>query len=207
VNRSDLTPPSDLPVSDARIPALAVRVALAVVGILLTVLVYGAGGWVAVGVIFTVLAAWVPEYLLSWLVIVFLAIGQLSRPADLNWKLLVLIAGLHLLHVLGSLALALPWRSWVQPRVFTRPLLRFVAIQVPVQVLAVIALPLLAPNSHGHRPLTAAAFTIVGEAALGVLALLMLRLGVSRPASSKSRATVDLQANQTAAARRSRTGN
>lgn len=137
--------------------------------------VYGSSGWVAVGVIFSLLSAWAPEYLLSWMLIVFLALGELSRPAGLTWQLLVLIAGVHLLHLLGMLALALPWRSWLQPRVFERPLLRFIAIEIPVQLLAVAALLLFAPNADGHRPLTVGAFSVVGAVALAGLALLLLR--------------------------------
>lgn len=175
MNLSELRPPSDLPAPDARIPALTVRAALATVGILLTLLVYGTSGWLTVGVLFSLLAAWAPEYLLSWAMIVFLALGELARSAGLTWQLLVLIAGVHLLHLLGMLTLALPWRSLLQPRVFTRPLLRFVVIQIPVQALAVVALLLLAPNAHGRRPVTVGAFSIVGAVALAGLALLLFR--------------------------------
>ncbi len=175
MNVPGLKAPTDLPAADARVPALAVRMALATLGILLTLVVYGASGWLAVGVPLSLLAAWAPQYLLSWAVIVFLALGELARPAALTWQLLVLIAGVQLLHLLGMLALALPWRSWLQPRVFKRPLLRFIAIQIPVQALAVLALLLLAPNTHGQRPLTAPAVTIIGALALAALTLLLLR--------------------------------
>lgn len=171
----ELIPPADLPAADARIPALVVRLAAALLRILLTLDVYGSSGWLAVGVGFSLVMAWAPEYLLSWGVIVFLALGQLARPAGLSWQLLVLIAGVHLLHVLALLTLALPWRSWVQPRAFTAPLLRFLAIQLPVQLLAVGTLLLLAPNARGQRPLTAGVVTVVGAVALAGLALLMFR--------------------------------
>jgi hypothetical protein len=175
MNLAELTPPTDLPAADARIPALTVRAALATVGILLTLVVYGTSGWLAVGVIFSLLAARAPEYLVSWVLIVFLAIGELAQPAGLTWQLLVLIAGVHLLHLLGMLTLALPWRSSLQPRIFERPLLRFVAIQIPAQALTVVALLLFAPNTHGQRPLTVVPFTIVGAVALAALTLLLLR--------------------------------
>jgi hypothetical protein len=109
--------------------------------------------------------------------IVFLALGELSHPAALSWQLLVLLAGVHLLHVLATLALGLPWRSWIHPSAFTRPLLRFVSIQIPVQLLAVVTLLLLAPTAHGHRPLTVAEFTLVGAAALAGLTLILLGRG------------------------------
>ena len=174
MNVRDLAPPQDLPAADARIPALAVRLTLAIVGTLLSLLVYGSSAWLAVGIIFSLLAAWAPEYLLGWAVIVFLALGELNRSAGLSWQLLVLIAGVHLLHVLATFTLGLPWRSWIQPRAFTQPLRRFLMIQIPVQLLAVATLLLLAPNAHGHRPLTVAEFTVIGAAALGALALLLL---------------------------------
>ena len=174
MNAERLLPPADSPAPDARVSAVLVRLALAVVGALLSLLVYGASGWLAVGILFSLLAAWAPEYLLSWLLIVFLALGELGHHAALSWRLLALVAGVHLLHVLGTLTLGLPWRSWVQPSVLTRPLLRFIAIQVPVQLLAVASLLLLAPNDHGHRPLTVAAFSVIGAVALGGLALLLL---------------------------------
>lgn len=174
MNARDLVPPADLPASDARIPALVVRIAVAALGIGLTLVVFGPSGWLVLGVPFSLLAAWAPEYLLTWGVIVFLAIGELDRPAGLSWHLLVLIVGVHLLHVLGMLSLGLPARGWIQPRVFLLVLRRFLAIQFPVQALAVAALLLLAPNTHGHRPLSAAAFGVVGAAALVGLTLLLI---------------------------------
>jgi hypothetical protein len=175
MNARELAPPPDLPAPDARLPALAVRLALAIVGTLLSLIVYGTNAWLAVGIVFSVLAAWAPEYLLGWVVIVFLALGELSRPATLSWQLLVLIAGVHLLHVLATFSLGLPWRSWVQPRAFAQPLRRFLAIQIPAQLLAVATLLLLAPNARGHRPLTVAEFTVIGAAALAGLTLLLIR--------------------------------
>lgn len=171
----ELTPPPDRPVADARVRAVSLRVAVAVLGVLLTLAVYGTDGWLAVGIPFSVLAAWVPEYLLGWALIVFLALGELDRSPGLSWRLLVLLAGVHLLHLLGMLTLGLPWRSWVQPRVLLRLVRRFVAIQIPVQLTAVVLLLLLAPDAHGHRPITAAVFTVVGLTALSGLALLLLR--------------------------------
>jgi hypothetical protein len=171
----ELMPPADLPAADARIPGVAVRAVLALIGVALTLVVYGTSGWLAVGIILALLAAWAPEMLFAWLLIVFLVIGQLGRQATLSWQLLVLLAGLQLVHVLATLTLELPWRGWVQPAVFAVPLRRFIAIQVPSQLLAVVALLLLAPNAHGHRPLTLNGASVIGAAALAVLALLLLR--------------------------------
>lgn len=170
-----LSPPADVPAADARIPAVTVRVAFALTGALVALVDYGPSGWLAFGIALSIAAAAVPETLIAWVVILFLAAGQLARRADLTWRFLVLLAGLHLLHVLASLALELPWRSWIQPAVFVAPLRRFVLIQVPTQLLAVVALLLLAPSHNGHRPLTVAAFAVIGAAALAGLTVLLVR--------------------------------
>lgn len=171
---ADLAPPSDLPVVGARIPAVAIRVVLALVGVLLTLVDYGASGWLAVGILISIGAALAPQHVLGWLLILFLGLGQLGHHAQLSVRLLVLLAGVHLLYVLAMLTLELPWRSWIQPAVFVAPLRRFIAIQIPTQLLAVVALLLLAPNHNGHRPLNAAVFAVVGALALAGLALLLL---------------------------------
>ncbi|MGH2926634.1 MAG: hypothetical protein ACRDL8_00335 [Solirubrobacteraceae bacterium] len=168
----ELSRRSDLSAA-AQIPSVSVRVALAVAAALLSAVVYGSSGWLAVGIIFGLLAARAPEYLLAWPLIVFLGIGELGRQAALSWQILVLLAGVHLIHVLAMLTLGLPWRSSVQRSVLTRALRRFIAIQIPVQLLGVAALALLAPNAHGQRPLTVTEFTIIGAAALAGLALLL----------------------------------
>ena len=167
----------------ARLPSVTVRLVLAVTGVLLSLVDYGPAGWRVVGAVLSVLAACAPEYLLGWVLILFLAAGRLAHRPTLNWQFLVLLLGLHLLHVLAMLALELPWRSWVQPRVFVAPLRRFLIVQVPTQLLAVVALLLLAPRPDGHRPLTVAGFAVIGAAALAGLALLLTgsRLDERRP--------------------------
>ena len=178
-----MTAPTDLPAAGARIPALAVRAVFAIAGVLLSLVDYGLTGWLAVGIVLSVAAALSPRHLLGWVLILFLAAGRLAHHASLSWQFLVLLAGLHLLHVLAMLALELPWRSWVQPTVFVAPLRRFLVIQVPTQLLAVLALLLLAPSPDGHRPLTVAGFAVVGAVALAGLALLLTgpRLDEARP--------------------------
>jgi hypothetical protein len=168
-----LTAPTDLPAAGARAPALAVRVVFVIAGVLLSLVDFGFTGWLAVGIVLSVAAAWSPRHLLAWVLILYLAAGRLAHHANLSWQFLVLLAGIHLLHVLGMLALELPWRSWVQPKFFVAPLRRFLVIQVPSQLLAVVALLLLAPSPDGHRPLTIAGFGVVGALALAALAFLL----------------------------------
>lgn len=170
-----LLPPSDLR-AGARVPALAVNAALVIAGIGLTDAVYGVNGWLVLAGALCVGAAVAPQTLCSWALILFLTAGQLAYHHDtLSWRLPVLLAGIHLIHVLAMLTLELPRRSWLQPAVLLAPLRRFVAIQLPSQALAVVVLLLLAPGASGHRP-SVGAFSAVGAVALVGLALLLLRL-------------------------------
>ncbi|HEY3771559.1 MAG TPA: hypothetical protein VGL69_01065 [Solirubrobacteraceae bacterium] len=165
--------PPELPTAGARIPGVTVRAAFVLAGVLLTAADYGLRGWLGVGIVLSVAAAWFPRYLLGWVLILFLAVGQLARHPGLSWQLLVLLAGVHLLHVLAMLMLELPWRSWLAPALFVAPLRRFVVIQVTTQLLAVLALLLLAPSHDGHRPLSIGGLAVVGSAALTGLGMLL----------------------------------
>jgi len=187
MNLSSLTPPSDMPSAGARIPGYAVSVVFVVAGVLLTLVDYQITGWVVFGIVLSLAAPWSPQYLGGWILILFLAAGELAHHhAVLNWRFLVVLAGLHLLYVLAVLALGLPWRSWVQPAVFLAPLRRFVAIQVPTQLLAVVALLLLAPSKDGHRPVTVGEFAVIGALAIVGLALLLLTPRLTDPPASAS---------------------
>ena len=175
MNLPGLPSPSELPATGARVPGFAVRVVFVVVGVALSLLDYGFTGWLTIAIVLAIAAAWVPRYLVGWALILFHGLGLLTRHLAFTWRFLVLLAGLHLLHTLATLALELPWRSWVQPAVFVPPLIRFVAIQVPTQAVAVVALALLAPTGNGHRPLTVAAFAVIGGVALVGLVLLLFK--------------------------------
>jgi hypothetical protein len=163
--------PPDLPDARARIPGVAIRATFVIACALLSLDVYGLNGWLVVAIVLSVAAVLAPQYFLGWGIILFLAAGQLAHRAALSWRFMVLLAGLHVLHILAMWVLELPWRSWVQPGVFVAPLLRFIVIQIPIQLLAVLSLLLLAPHSNGRRPLTVTGFAIVGAFALVCLAL------------------------------------
>lgn len=163
------------PAANAVIPGYTPVIALMLLGTLLSVLDFDPLGWVIAGAALSVVAAWYTRYPLRWLLILFLAAGQLAHPTNLDVRFLVLLAGLHLLYVLSTLAPAPPWSSWVQPAAFLPALRRYVTIQLPCQLVAVVALLLLAPAHGGHRPLTVAAFAVIGAGASAGLGVLLFR--------------------------------
>jgi hypothetical protein len=151
-----------LPAWGVAVPILALAFGLGVVS-------YGGETGLVVGILLAVVVPFVPARLGPWVAIAVVGLGQFSRPAGLSWQFFLLLAGVHLLHVLGSLAVQLRWRAWIQVGVFRRLLLRFVVVQVPVQLVGGIVVWLLEPNSHGHRPVSWPGFAALG--ALGLLAL------------------------------------
>lgn len=156
------------------VPGWIVRAAFATVGIGLTVVCYQPPLWI-VGTGLTGWGVVAPRRLVAWLLLPFLAASQLTRhPAVFNWRFMMLLAGLHLLHVLAAQLRQLPWRITVQLAALARPLLRFVAIQVPVQLVAIAILALLAPESQGSQRLLVTGLGIAGSGALLVTALLLV---------------------------------
>ncbi|MDA8291379.1 MAG: hypothetical protein M0Z33_06850 [Actinomycetota bacterium] len=172
--RRGLLAPVDRPAPRARVPAGAIRVALVAVGMGLSLVVERSPALLVVSCALALAAALAPRYLWSWALVVVLALGELVHRAQLSWQFLVLLAGVHVLHALGLLAAEMPARSWFDPRVLVAPLVRVVAIQVPAQALAAGALLLLAPGAHGHRPVTVAAFAVIGVVALAGMMLVLL---------------------------------
>jgi hypothetical protein len=161
-----------LPPVGRRVPGFVPRAALAVVGAPLCFVCYQQAFWIAVGLVLAGLAVVFPQRFAAWALILLLGASRLPHESSpLKWQFFVLLAGLHLLHLLAAQAFDFPWRGWVQLAVFRRPLLRFLSIQIPVQALAVVALVALAPRSNGSRHVTLAAFGIVGAVSLVMVTL------------------------------------
>jgi hypothetical protein len=169
-----ISPLRDWPQLGARVPGIAVRAVLALLGALLCFVCYHQAFLITVGLLLTAFAVALPRRLGAWALLLFLAASQLPRDrSPLDWQFLVLLAGLHLVHVMAAQAVEIPFRSWVQLAVFRPVLLRYLAIQIPVQGLAVLSLLLLAPRADGSRHVAVAALGIVGGAAFVLVTLLL----------------------------------
>jgi hypothetical protein len=166
-----------LPAMGPWLPAAVLRVALGVVGVLLCVDRLAPGFWLVAGLGLLGAAVAVPRWATAWALLLLLAGTQLlEQPSAQDGRFFLLLAGLHLLHVLAAQALALPWRGRVQAVVLRRPLLRFVAVQIPVQVVAFAALAVLAPGPDGARVVLPAAGIVGGAALVAVTVLLIVPL-------------------------------
>jgi len=166
------TTASVLPAVGIRLPGYAPRVAFLLVAAALCLLCVPPGPLFAVVVAAALASAMFPQRLVSWAAILLLGFSQLLREPSLqDWRFFVLLAGLPLLQSLAAQFLLIPLRSSVQLRVFRRPLLRYLAFQLPVQAVAVLTLSLT-----GAVPGVAVstALAIAGALALTGLVLLLI---------------------------------
>ena len=116
----------------------------------------------------------VPRYRVAWVLIAVLAFSTLLEPGRLTPRLLAVIAAVHVLHVLASWILAVPALARLQPAVLLPSLRRLIAVQVPVQAVAVVLLSIA-------RPPLAPWLAIVSGAAIAGLVVLLAALLLTRP--------------------------
>lgn len=153
------------------LPTAAVHLAFLAVAVGLCVLLLEPPFWLSVGLLLAIAGTFFPAFVhRSWVLLV-LCVSQFWRePSATDIAFYLLLAGAHLLHLLGSLAGQLPWQGRIQQRAFIRPLKTFVLIQFVVQTIAVGALTAF-DSDRGTVP----GLSIVAAVVLGFLALLLAR--------------------------------
>lgn len=177
----------------ARVPAVTVRLALVVLGAGLSVLQLPGAFWITIGILLALVAGILPRSHGAWLLIVLLGLSEALLGAEHDgstralgfaggsWRFFALLAGIHALALLGSLAIALPGRGSIQLRVLGRPALRFAVVQVAVQAAAALTFGILGsgrPAIHGIPVL--ALIAACGFAALVALLIAPLLRGRAR---------------------------
>ncbi|WP_426515193.1 hypothetical protein ACPPVQ_11290 [Diaminobutyricibacter sp. McL0618] len=156
----------------AFVPGWVVRGVFFVLGATLGIVEGTSAFWSGVVVVLAATAVVVPRWMTAWVMLVVLAGTVLTRhPDPLDWHPYVLVAGVHAAHLIASWMLVAPARSRVQLRALAPTAARFVAIQVPTQLLIVATLWLAsATTPRGALP----AIAVVAAGALGALALVLL---------------------------------
>ena len=134
---------------------------------------------VAIGVLLALLGTLAPNQVSTWLLLLMLGLSQLWRdPLAPDLVYYLLVAGVHLLLVLSSLARLLPWNGRMQVGVFARPLRRYVIVQAVVQPAAAGAL-----LAFGRGPGRVTGLSIV---AAGLLCVVAVTLGLWRRAGESA---------------------
>ena len=153
------------------VPTAATHLAFLAVAAGLCLLALNGPLWIFIGLLLAFAGTFLPNLVPRWWVIIVLGLSQLSRePSGTDLVFYLLLAGLHLLHVLGNLAQHMPWHGRMQIVALVRPLQRFVIVQTVVQGVAVGALLAFA-GSRGTVP----GLSIVAAAVLSVVAAVLVR--------------------------------
>jgi len=153
------------------VPTATVHLAFLVVAAALCLLVLSSPFWRAVGLLLAVVVTVFPNWVPRWWLLLLLGLSQYWRePSVTDLVFYLLLAGVHLLHVLGGLARLLPWHGRMQVVAFVRPLQRFAVVQAVAQSVAVGAL-LAFSGGRGTIP----GLSILAAAMLGVVAAVLNR--------------------------------
>lgn len=153
------------------VPTATVHLAFLVVAAVLCLLVLAPPFWRAVGLLLAVAATVFPHWVPRWWLLHLLGLSQYWRePSVTDLVFYLLLAGVHLLHVLGGLARLLPWQGRMQVVAFVRPLQRFAVVQAVAQSVAVGAL-LAFSGGRGTIP----GLSILAAAMLAVVAAVLYR--------------------------------
>ncbi len=153
------------------VPTATVHLASLAVAAGLSLLVFPSPFWRGIGLLLAVAGTLVPNVVSRWWLPLLLGVSQYWRtPSATDGVFYLLLAGVHLLHVLGSLARLLPWQGRMQVAAFVRPLQRYVLVQVVGQAVAVGAL-LTFGGGRGTVP----GLSILAAAMLGVVAAVLAR--------------------------------
>lgn len=123
------------------VPTAVLHLLFFVVGAGLCLLVLESPLWLVIGLLLAIAGTLVPHLVPTWWLLLVLGLSPLGRePSVSDVAYYVLLAGVHLLHVLGSLTRLLPWDGRMQVVVLAPSLRRFVFVQAGVQPVAVGAL-------------------------------------------------------------------
>lgn len=153
------------------VPTATVHITFLVVAAGLCLLVLGTPFWLGLGLLLSVAGTFIPHLVPKWWVLFVLAVSQFWRePSATDFVFYLLLAGVHLLHVIASLAGQLPWRGRMQTVALVRPLQRYAFIQIVVQAVAVGVL-LTFGGGRGTVP----GLSILAAAALGGIGAVLAR--------------------------------
>lgn len=162
------------------IPTAVVPLAYGAVAAGLCALVIESPFWLGMGLLLVVVNLVMPTPLITGSLLLLLGVSQLSRaPSVADPTFYALLAGLHLLYMMGSLARVMPWIGRLELAALRRPCLRFLKVQMTSQGVAVTALFLF--DGDGARYAGLSIVAAVWLALLGVL----LATGVRRDAATQ----------------------
>ncbi len=128
---------ASVPDIGASLPTATVPLLFLTVAAALCLLVLTSPSLLAIGLLLAMLGTFAPNQVPAWWLLLLLGLSQIWRkPSATDVVYYLLLAGVHLLHVLSSIARVLPWNGRLQVRTIVRPLRRYVLVQAVVQPVA-----------------------------------------------------------------------
>ena len=159
--------PASVPAMGPAVPTATLSLVFLGVAVGLCLLVLAAPFWLGIGLLLAVTGTFIPNVVHKGWVILMLGLSQLWRePSATDVAFYLLLAGVHLLHVIGSFTREIPWHGRIQTVAFVRPFQRFVL----VQTIAVGAL-LAFGGGRGTVP----GLSILSAAVLGIVSGVLAR--------------------------------
>jgi hypothetical protein len=153
------------------VPTATLHLLWFAVGAGLCLLVLESPLWLAIGLLLAITGMLVPHLVPTWWLMLLLGLSPLGRaPSVSDVTFSALLAGVHLLHVIGSLTRLLPWDGRMQVVALTPSLKRFVLVQAVVQPVAVAAL-----FAFGGKSGTVPWLPILAAAVLGIAVAVLAR--------------------------------
>ena len=151
------------------LPTVTVPLLFLTVAAALCLLVLTSPSLVAIGLLLALLGTLTSNPVSTWLLLLMLGLSQLWRdPLATNVVYYLLLAGVHLLHVLSNLARLLPWNGRMQVGTFARPLRRYVLVQAAVQSVAAGAHLAFGRGTGGVTGLSIVAALLLGVVAVAL---------------------------------------
>ena len=156
------------------VPGPALRLATAVIGSA-AALTMMPEPFSYVAIVLALLGALFPATLATWGCALALALTQLARAPEItDWRPYLTLAVVHLLHVIGALALVVEPGGSFQARILVRPFRRWLLLQVPAQALLAVTLALSAAHPVHDLP-AAGIFAVVAAVGVAVIVIITLR--------------------------------
>lgn len=165
------------PTIGAWVPMVTLSVTYVALAVGVCFVVVGSPFWRVVGLLLAVTGTLAPRAVPTWWLLLVLGLSQLWRtPSAHDVTFYVLLASVHLLHVLGSYLRLFPRHARLQMAALVGPLRRYVLVQAVVQPLAVGVLSAFAGGARGVRGAGGVpGLSIAAAAALAVVAALLAR--------------------------------
>lgn len=152
----------------AFVAAIVLRIVFIVFVTLVALLLVPVIGWQVAVVVTAILGVVVPQSFGGWISIICVAIGMLMDEPSV-WRAMIAVLAVHVMHVVSSLLLVIPWRSRVLFTALLPSLRRLLLVQVAAQPLTLLVM--LAFGADGVRIPGAA---LIGASALAVFVVVFL---------------------------------